>query len=133
MSESLATLEQDRSEVLLQISRLGDLRRGSILAVMGRCSKPPCHCAAAGDPGHGPHYRLTAKVGGKTVAETLSTPAALRKAQREVAEFRKFQELSRKLVEINEAICRARPVEAEALSPQEKKRRMRSIMKSRQK
>ncbi len=133
MSELLPTLEKDRSEVLLQISRLGDLRRGSILEVMGRCSKPHCHCAAAGDPGHGPHYRLTAKVGGKTVAETLSTPAALRKAQRDVAEFRKFQELSRKLVEINEAICRARPVEAEALSPQEKKRRMRSIMKSRQK
>jgi hypothetical protein len=53
-------------------------------------------------------------VGGKTVAETLSTPAALGKAQREVAEFRKFQELSRKLVEINEAICRGRPVEEEA-------------------
>lgn len=129
----LPTLEKDRSEVLLQISGLGDLRRGSILAGMGRCSKPHCHCAAAGDPGHGPHYRLTAKVGGKTVAETLSTPAALRKAQREVAEFRKFQELSRKLVEINEAICRARPVEAEALSAQEKKRRRRSLMKSRQK
>ena len=133
MPESLPALEKDRSEVLLRISRLGDLRRGSILAVRGRCSKPSCHCAAAGDPGHGPHYRLTAKVGGRTVAETLFTPAALRKAQGEVAEFRKFQELSRKLVEINEAICRARPVEEEALSPQEKKRRMRSIMKLRQK
>jgi hypothetical protein len=133
MPESLPTLEKERSQVLLEMSRLGDLRRGSILEVRGRCSKPNCHCAAAGDPGHGPHYRLTAKVGGKTVAETLSTPAALRKAQREVAEFRKFQELSRKLVEVNEAICRARPVEEEALSPQEKKRRMRSIMKWRQK
>jgi hypothetical protein len=115
------------------MSRLGDFRRGSILEVMARCSKPNCHCAAVGDPGHGPHYRLTSKVGGKTVAETLSAPAALRKAQGEVAEFRKFQALSRKLVEINEAICRARPVDEEALSPQEKKRRMRSIMKSRQK
>jgi len=133
MSDSLAALEKGRSEVLLQISRLGDLRRGSIGEVMGRCSKPTCHCAAAGDPGHGPHYRLTAKVGGKTVAETLSTPAALGKAQREVAEFRKFQDLSRKLLEVNEAICRARPVEAEALSAHEKKRRMRSMMKSRQK
>jgi hypothetical protein len=133
MPELLPTLEKDRSEVLLGISRLGDLRRGSILEVRGRCSKPNCHCAAAEDPGHGPHYRLTTKVGGKTVAETLSTPAALRKAQREVAEFRRFQELSRKLVEINEAICRGRPVEEEALSPQEKKRRMRSIMKLRQK
>ncbi|MGD1101790.1 MAG: DUF6788 family protein [Terriglobia bacterium] len=133
MADSLAALEKGRSEVLLQISRLGDLRRGSIGEMRGRCSKPTCHCATAGDPGHGPHYRLTAKVGGKTVAETLATPAALRKAQREVAEFRKYQELSRKLLAINEALCRARPVEAEALSPQGKKRQMRSIMKSRQK
>jgi hypothetical protein len=68
------------------------------------------------------------------VAETLSHPAALRKAQREVAEFRKFQQLSAKLVEVNEAICQGRPVEEEGnLSPAEKKQRMRSIMKSRKK
>jgi hypothetical protein len=54
----------------------------------------------------------------------------LRKAQREVAEFRKFQQLSAKLVEVNEAICQQRPLEEEdTLSPTEKKQRMRSIMK----
>jgi hypothetical protein len=68
------------------------------------------------------------------VAETLSTPAALRKAQREVAEFRKFQQLNAQLVEVNEAICQQRPVEEEGtLSATEKKRQMRSIMKSRKK
>jgi hypothetical protein len=77
---------------------------------------------------------LTRKVKGKTVAETLSSPAALRKAQREVAEFRKFQQLSAKLVEVNEALCQRRPVEEEGnLSRAEKKQRMRSIMKSRKK
>ena len=134
MSESLPALEKDRSEVLRQISHLGDLRPGSLVESMGRCSKPNCHCAQPGDPGHGPHFRLTRKVKGKTVAETLSTPAALRKAQREVAEFRKFQQLSAQLVEVNEAICRQRPVEEEGtLSATEKKRQMRSIMKSRRK
>lgn len=133
MPESLAVLEKDRAEVLLQLSRLGDLRAGSIGEGMGRCSKPNCHCASAHDPGHGPHFRLTYKVGGKTAAETLATPAAWQKAQREVAEFRRFQELRRRLLEVNTAICRARPVEEERLSPEEKKRRMRSIMKSRPK
>jgi hypothetical protein len=52
-------------------------------------------------------------VKGKTVAETLSSPAALRKAQREVAEFRKFRQLSAQLVEVNEAICQQRPAEEE--------------------
>ena len=79
MSQPLPTLEKDRSEVLRQISHLGDLRPGSIVEVMGRCSKPNCHCAQPGDPGHGPHFRLTRKVKGKTVAEMLSSPAALRK------------------------------------------------------
>ena len=134
MSEPLPALEKDRSEVLRQISHLGDLRPGSIVEVRGRCSKSNCHCAEAGDPGHGPHFRLTRKVQGKTVAETLSHPAALRKAQREVAEFRKFQQLSAQLVEVNEALCQQRPVEEEGnLSSAEKKQQMRSIMKSRMK
>lgn len=77
MSESLPALENDRSEVVRQITRLGDFRPGSILGVMGRCSKPNCHCAQAGDPGHGPNFRLTAKVKGKTAAETLSSSAAV--------------------------------------------------------
>jgi len=127
----LQALEKDRSEVLRQISHLGDMRPGSILGVMGRCSKPHCHCAQPGDPGHGPNFRLTRKLKGKTVAETLSSPAALQKAQREVAEFRKFRELSAKLLELNEAICQRRPLGEEvSLSGAEKKRRMLSIMKS---
>jgi len=131
MPEPLQALEKDRSEVLRQISHLGDMRPGSILGVMGRCSKPRCHCAQPGDPGHGPNFRLTRKVKGKTVAETLSSPAALQKAQREVAEFRKFREFSAQLLELNEAICQRRPVaEEESLSGAEKKRRMLSIMKS---
>jgi hypothetical protein len=134
MPESLPALEKDRSEVLLAIAHLGDLRPGSVVEVMGRCSKPNCHCAQPGDPGHGPHFRLTRKIHGKTVAETLASPAALRKAQREVAEFRKFQQLSAQLVEVNEAICQQRPLEEEGnLSRAEKKQRMRSIMKSRKK
>jgi hypothetical protein len=96
---------------------------------MGRCSKPNCHCAQAGDPGHGPNFRLTAKVKGKTVAETLSSPAALRKAQREVEEFRRFQRLSAELIAVNEKICRLRPVqeEADTWTAEEKKRLLRSI------
>jgi hypothetical protein len=134
MSQPLPALEKDRSEVLRRISDLGDLRPGSIVEVMGRCSKPNCHCAQPGDPGHGPHFRLTRKVKGKTVAATLASPAALRKAQREVAEFRKFQQLSAELVEVNEAICQQRPVEEEgSLSPVQKKRQMQSIRKSRKK
>lgn len=133
MPETLSALEQDRSELLRQISQLGDLRPGSILAAMGRCSKPNCHCARPNDPGHGPNFRLTRKVKGKTVAESLSSPAALRKAPKEVAEYHRFRELSQKFVQTNEKICRLRPVVEEPLSAQEKKRRRRSNRRSREK
>jgi hypothetical protein len=80
---------------------------------MGRCGKPTCHYAQSGNPEHGPNFRLTAKVDGKTVAETLSSPAALRKAQREVEEFRRFPRLSAELIDVNEEICCLLPVEEE--------------------
>jgi predicted house-cleaning noncanonical NTP pyrophosphatase (MazG superfamily) len=68
------------------------------------------------------------------MSETFSSPAALRKAQREVAEFHRFQALSDSLVEVNEKICQLRPVEGEeALREREKKRRKRSGKRSRAK
>ncbi len=57
----------------------------------------------------------------------------MHKAEHEIAEFRKYQELSRAFVEINEKICRLRPVEQAPPSVQKKKRRMRSNGKSRAK
>lgn len=84
---------------------------GSITAISGPCGKPACRCHQAGQPGHGPNHRLTRKVKGKTVSETFSSPAELRKAQREVEAFHGFRDLSGELLDVNERICRARPVE----------------------
>jgi hypothetical protein len=129
MPDSLADLEGRRVAVQSQIAQLGDMRSGSITGTKGCCGTPNCHCHQAGDPGHGPYYRLTRKVKGKTVTETLSTPASLAKAQREVAECQRFRELGDQLLEVNEQICQLRPVE-EILPPaQEKKRSKRSKRK----
>ncbi|HEY1241396.1 MAG TPA: DUF6788 family protein [Bryobacteraceae bacterium] len=130
MSESLAVLEQQRSAILGRILNLGDFRSGSISSITGRCGKPDCRCHKPGQPGHGPNYRLTRKVNGKTVSETFASPAELRKAQHEVEAFHQFRELSRELLEVNEKICRARPVE-EAPSAAEKKRPKRSSRRRR--
>jgi hypothetical protein len=116
----------------MQFMELGDFRCGSITAINGRCGKPTCRCHQPNQPGHGPNFRLTRKVGGRTVSESFATPAELRKAQREVETFHRFRQLNQALLQVNEAICRARPIE-ETLAPQEKKRRTRSIAKSRAK
>jgi hypothetical protein len=129
MTDALSALEAQRAQTQLQISRLGDMRSGSITSTGGRCGNPGCHCHQPDDLGHGPFYRLTRKVNGKSVTETFSTPAALRKAQQEVEEFHRFRRLSHDLLEVNEKICKLRPVE-DTLTAQEKKPRKRSNKKS---
>jgi len=129
MPDSLAALETDRSHLLEEFLGLGDFRPGSITAVVRRCGKPTCHCAKPNDPGHDPQFRLTRRVAGKTVTESFPNPAALRKAQKEVAEFHRFQQLSAELVTLNERICACRPVEQarSGWTEAEKKRLLRSI------
>jgi len=133
MPQSLSDLEQRREQLAQRIAELGDLRPGSVTATSGRCGKPACHCHQPDQPGHGPHFRLTYKVEGKTISEALSTPAAIQKAEREVEEFRKFQQLTREFLGTNAEICRLRPVEEESETEQKKKRSKRSGKRSRAK
>ena len=135
MPDDLATLETQRSQLLEEFPSLGDLRPGSITAVIRRCGKPSCHCAKPQDPGHDPQFRLTRRVAGKTVTETFPNPTALRKAQQEVTEFRRLQKLSQDLITLNEKICRLRPVERQrgGWTEQEKKRLLQSIRRWRRK
>ena len=130
---SLESLEQQRANIANQIAALGDLRCGSITSTTGRCGKPNCHCHLPEDPGHGPNLRLTYKVHGKTTTESLPDQAATRKAEREIAEFRKLQGLHKEFVEVNAQICQRRPPQPDALLPEEKKRPKRSTRKSRAK
>jgi hypothetical protein len=130
LSDSLSALELQRADILAQILALGDFRSGSISTIQGRCGKPNCRCHQPGQPGHGPNHRLTRKLNGKTVSESFSSATQLRKAQREVEAFHRFRQHSQQLLEVNEKICRARPVE-DTLSPREKKRPKRSSKKSR--
>ena len=58
----------------------------------------------------------------KTVTQSLPTPAAVRKAEREIAEFRYLQALHKEFVEVNAQVCQLRPTEPEALPEQEKRR-----------
>ena len=132
MADSLTDLEARRAELFRQLVNVGDFRRGSLTTTSGKCGKPTCHCAKPNDAGHGPNYRLTFKVEGKTVTETFASAAALRKAQQEVTAFHSFQETCQQLIAVSEKICHLRPLE-ETLTPQEKKRRKRSSTKSRRK
>jgi hypothetical protein len=131
--KSLEFLEQQRGDITTQIAALGDLRSGSITSTTGRCGKPNCHCHRPKDPGHGPNLRLTFKISGRTVTESLPDQPATRKAEREIAEFRKLQGLHKELIEVNAQICQLRPSGADTLSSEEKKRLKQSKRKLRAK
>jgi hypothetical protein len=99
------------------------MRAGSLAGAVWLRGKPTCHCAQPDDPGHGAGLRLTYKWRGKTINQAWPTPAALRKAEQEIAEFRNYQQLSREPVDAREQVCRLRPVE-ETLTPEEKNGRI---------
>src|SRR5260370_5234797 len=133
MPHSLSDLEQRREVIAQRLAEFGDLRPGSTPGISGRCGKSECHCHQPGQPGHGPNFRLTYKVDGKTISEALPTPAAIHKAEREVEEFRKFQQLTREFLGTNAEICRLRPLEGESETELKKKRSKRSVKRSRAK
>lgn len=131
MADTLPQLLDSRSHLLQELYQLGDFQPGSISSVHRRCGKPNCHCAQPNDPGHGPLRRLTQKIAGKALTQTLSSPNAVHKAEKEIAEFRRFQTLVQQLIEVNQKICRLRPTD-EAMAVK-KKRRKHSSRKSAEK
>ena len=114
MSDPLAGLEKEREEVLKEISRVGDMRKGSITETYRCCGKPTCACRANDHAGHGPYFAFTTKVSGKTRTVQLRAGSRLDKFQREVDTYKQFRALSNKLIEVNGSICEARPEPIEA-------------------
>jgi len=106
MPDELADLKRRRNELLKEVAALGQFRSGSVTALVRPCGKPGCRCSEPDDPGHGPNLRLTYKVSGKTRSESLPSQSAIRKARREIATFRRFQQWNREFVEVNARICR---------------------------
>ena len=110
VGEPLADLEERRAQLYRQLSATGDFRRGSITENYRRCGKANCACAQPDHPGHGPRYLWTRSVpGGRTKGRQLSE-IELEKVRRELANNKEFVAVSEQIVEVNEAICEARPL-----------------------
>ena len=109
-SSSLTELEQRRAELYSRLAELGDFRRGSVNATYRRCGKASCACADLAHPGHGPRYLWTRSVEGKTEGRQLRPGPELEKVSAEVASYKEFVAQVNRIVEVNEAICEARPI-----------------------
>lgn len=105
---SLPELEQQRAQLYARLAATGDFRPGSINATYRKCGKPNCACARPGHPGHGPRWLWTRWAGGRTRSRQLAA-AEVDKVRAELANYQEFTALAGQIVEVNEAICEARP------------------------
>ncbi len=129
MSEELKTLEAQLDRLYQHISSFGDFRRGIISVTFSKCGKKNCACARKGHPGHGPRYLWNTTRKGKSLAQHLRLGPELEQVQHQVETGRRFQRWCQEVTELNEKICRLRPVpevedpgELEALKKKLRKR-----------
>jgi uncharacterized protein DUF6788 len=113
----LSDLQEQRTGLYARLAEVGDFRRGSGSENYRRCGKPNCACAQPGHPGHGPRFLWTRTVAGRGSRGRQLDPGEVEKVRGELANYQRFAALSEQLVEINEAICEARPPGASAAAP----------------
>jgi hypothetical protein len=106
MPQSLDDLQRERSRLQVALTQVQDLRPGSLVERFRKCGKPSCHCAIPDSPGHGPSYSLTRDLEGKTVTKIIP-PDAVEQTHRQIAEYKRFRELTREFVEVSEKVCDA--------------------------
>lgn len=106
---SLPDLEARREQLYEELGATGDFRRGSVSENYRRCGKPNCACARAGHPGHGPRYLWTRTVSGRRTRGRQLARAEVDKVRAELATYDRFASVAEQIVEVNEAICEARP------------------------
>ena len=114
---SLDDLEQRRARLYEQLAATGDFRRGSISENYRRCGRPNCACAQPDHPGHGPRFLWTRTVAGRGTRGRQLSAAEVDKVRAELANYQRFAEVSERIVEVNEAICEARPPNPAATAP----------------
>ncbi len=114
-------LQQRRDQIKTELADIGDLRPGSLVGRYRKCGKPNCHCAGQASVGHGPSWSLTRDVHGKTVTKIIPV-SAVPQTKEQIAECRRFRQLTRELVEISEQLCDAKLTASEAALQEEAKK-----------
>lgn len=108
MAANLRELESQRSNLFQELSKTGDLRRGSLAENYRCCGKFNCACAAEDHPGHGPQYLLMTKVGGESRSKNIPPGPEVERIKEQLSNHKRFRELVHRIIEINEEICEVR-------------------------
>ena len=93
---------------------VGDFRRGSVSEIWRKCGKPNCACAAPDHPGHGPRFLWTRSQGRR---KRVRPAAGCRRGGEGPPRDRAARGVlggGGQIIEVNEAICEARPAAGSA-------------------
>jgi hypothetical protein len=120
-SDDLQELMVKKEQILSKINNHSDFRPGSLVERYRRCGKPYCHCAKAGDKGHGPSYSLTRSIKGKTHTQIIPKEE-VETTRRQIKEYHLFRQAVGELVETNEKICDAKLEAGKQASREAKKK-----------
>ena len=102
-----AALEARRQELIDAISGIGDLRAGSLKSRYRKCGKQNCHCAAEGDPGHGPQWSVSRLIKGRMHSRAVPLES-VEQTRRQIAECRRLRALVAELIEVGDALSEQR-------------------------
>jgi len=75
-ADRLAAYERQYRDLARQLADIGYIAGGSLALRPNRCGKPTCRCHDDPPQLHGPYWRWTAKVNGKTVNRRLTQAQA---------------------------------------------------------
>lgn len=106
---SMEELEARRRELIERLAEVGDFRRGSVSYSYRRCGKANCACARMpGHPGHGRLMWTRTGPDGRTRGRLIKATEE-QKVRAELENYYRYAGISDQIVEVNEAICEARP------------------------
>lgn len=93
------------------LARVGDFRRGTSMRCTAGAASPTVPARIRAIPvTDGRQYNFTRSAAGKTVNMHLGPGPELNKVRAEVDHHREFVTIFQRIVDVNEAICDARPV-----------------------
>ncbi len=137
MTKKIEELQAKRKLLFTRLTKVGDFRRGTISVNYRKCGKSQCRCAKEGSRGHGPQYIWSTKVNNKSVSKNLRMGVELEKYARETESYRKFSELCKEVIKLNEELCNIslaiEPESEEELEAMKKKLQKQFMKKQRKK
>lgn len=100
-AESLRPYRERVRRLAAQLAETGFLVKGTVIRHYARCGNPGCRCQGDPTQRHGPYYRWSTKVAGKTVSRHLTDEEG-RLYSEWIADRRRVREILRQIERVSE-------------------------------